>query len=274
MNIINKAYNLVEDFRIFLNPKSIPEFIITKKYNHKMFLDITDSLKLSKNGDWERFAISLLEKEIKEGDTVLDLGANIGYYTLIMAKIVGDKGKVYAFEADPTNFNILKRNIEVNGYKNVILENKAVLDKNEIVNFYINKKNRAGNSLFQGKNSTYRADKYNKVEGIKLDDYFKSEEIDFIKIDIEGSEFKAMKGMVNLLKRNDGIKVITEFYPMLLIGVGENGNPEEYLNLLDKLNFKLYDIIEGSNDLILSTPQDILNKYGAKSELTNLFCKR
>ena len=108
-----------------------------------MFLDKIDSLYLSVNKDWGDFEKEVIEKQIKKGDVILDIGANIGFYTLIMAKLVGEKGKVYAFEADPTNFEILKKNVEVNGYKNIVLVNKVVSNKNEKIKFYVDRGNTA-----------------------------------------------------------------------------------------------------------------------------------
>ncbi len=95
----------------------------------KMFLDKKDVLGLSINGVYEPLETKLVRKEVKKSDVVLDIGANIGYYTLILAKLVGKKGRVFAFEPDPTNFALLKKNISINGYKNVILVPKAVAGK-------------------------------------------------------------------------------------------------------------------------------------------------
>lgn len=265
-----RKIKFIEKINIFLRVKLKPNFVITKKYNHKMFLDNIDSLYLSVNKDWDDFETTLLEKEIKKGDIVLDLGANIGFYTLILAKLVGKEGKVYAFEADSSNFEILKKNVETNGYENIILENKAVLDKNEKIKFYIDEGNTAGNSVLKGKNT-----KYKEVEALRLDDYFsKHKRIDFIKIDIEGSEYKAMIGMSKLLKENKNIRIMTEFYPKLLDGIGkEDGLPAtDYLKFLRKLGFELYDIRGKSRFLVLSSDKEILDKCG--NQWTNLFCKK
>lgn len=265
-----RKIKFIEDINIFLRVKLKPNFVITKKYNHKMFLDKIDSLYLSVHKDWDDFETTLLEKEIQKGNVVLDLGANIGFYTLVLARLVGEKGKVYAFEADPTNFEILKKNVEINGYKNVILINKAVLDKNGKIKFYVDEGNTAGNSIYQGKNT-----KSLEVEAVRLDNYFtKDRKIDFVKIDIEGSEFRAMMGMSKLLKENKKIKIMTEFYPKLLNGIGkENGLfAIDYLKFLRNLGFELYDIQEDSKSLVLSSDEEILNKCG--NQWTNLFCKR
>jgi len=265
-----RRIGFIEKINLFVRTRLKPDFIITKKYGHKMFLDKIDSLYLSVNKDWGDFEKEVIEKQIKKGDVILDIGANIGFYTLIMAKLVGEKGKVYAFEADPTNFEILKKNVEVNGYKNIVLVNKVVSNKNEKIKFYVDRGNTAGNSLFNGDK-----EEYNEVDAIKIDDYFpNNKKIDFIKIDIEGSEGRAMKGMVNLLEKNKEIKIVTEVYPQLLNDVGkeEGINAKDYLNLLQEKNFKLYDVDEKNKSIVLSSPEEILNKY--KNKWTNLLCKR
>ena len=68
----------------------------------------------------ERWGTKIVENYVKEGDYVVDLGANIGYYTLIFAKLVGKKGKVFAFEPDKDNFRLLKKNIQTNCYSNIV----------------------------------------------------------------------------------------------------------------------------------------------------------
>src|SRR3990167_3637982 len=82
----------IEKINLFIRTWLKPEFIVTKRYGHKMFLDKIDSLYLSVHKDWEGFETSIIEKEVKKGQTVLDIGANIGFYTLIMARLVGEGG--------------------------------------------------------------------------------------------------------------------------------------------------------------------------------------
>ena len=94
-------------FHKFALKKMKSNFAIVQ--GHKMFLDSEDSLNLSINGIYEENETALIKKEIEQGNIVLDIGANIGYYTLIVAKLVGKNGKVFAFEPDPTNFALLKK---------------------------------------------------------------------------------------------------------------------------------------------------------------------
>lgn len=235
---------------------------------NKMVLDKNDSLCLSIKGIYEPFGTETVKKLIKEGDTVLDLGANIGYYALIFAKLVGETGKVFAFEPEPTNFDLLKKNVELNGYKNVVLIQKAVLNKKGKVKFYIRDDNKIGSSIYNREDS----DKCITVESISLDEYFKdySGKIDFIKVDVEGAEKYVLKGMHNLLNKNKTINIFTEFYPA---GFEKcKTEPKEYLNALIKHNFKLYNIDEETKKLE-PVNESILERYTAKKENhTNLLC--
>lgn len=79
-----------------------------------MFLEATDCLGLLTHEIHEPLMTEIIKRETKEGDVVLDIGAHIGYYTLMFARLVGKEGKVFAFEPDPDNFTLLKKNIEIN----------------------------------------------------------------------------------------------------------------------------------------------------------------
>jgi len=112
----------------------------SRVFGHEMFLDPTDSIvspTLLRDGYFEPYETTLIESEIRPGDVVLDIGANIGYYTLIFARLVGERGRVYAFEPDPTNFRLLKKNVRANGYQNVIFVKKAVADSSGSMPLYL-----------------------------------------------------------------------------------------------------------------------------------------
>ena len=97
----------------------------------KMYLDKQDSSGFSLETGYEKIETQVMKDNIKKGDVVIDCGANIGYYSLLFSKLVGDSGKVFAFEPDPTNFSLLQKNLKENNIKNVIALNLAVSDKNE-----------------------------------------------------------------------------------------------------------------------------------------------
>ncbi len=237
---------------------------------HKMFLDSKDILGLSINGIHEPFETELVKKETKNGDVVLDIGANIGYYTLIFAKLVGEEGKVFAFEPDPDNFSLLKKNVEINGYRNVILVQKAVSNKTEKIRLYLSEENEADHRIY----NSHDGRQFIEIEAIRLDDYFKNYngKIDFIKMDIQGAEGGAIQGMPLLLQKTNNLKMVTEFWP---IGFKRFGiKPEEYLKLLLKHGFKLYLINEQKKEIEAITNISKLLKIFTleKENHTNLLC--
>lgn len=257
--------------------KVIKNFIISllktnyaEVLGHKMFLDSKDSLCLSVNGIYDPLTVELVNNEIKNGDIVLDIGANIGYYTLIFAKLTGQGGKVFAFEPEPTNFSLLKKNVEINGYKNVEFIQKAVSDKIGNAKLYLCEYNKGCHTIYDPNDGR----KSIEIETISLDEYFKNYtgKIDFIKIDIEGAEWLALKGMLNLLENYD-LKIVTEFAPILIKKFGIE--PKEYLNLILQLGFKIHIIDEFDKRIKPVSIQQLLDRYlPDKEDLTNLFCTK
>lgn len=237
---------------------------------HKMFVEPNDILQLSKNGVYESFETSIIQGKIQEGDIVLDIGANIGYYTLIAAKAVGSFGKVYAFEPDPYNFAILQKNVDMNGYDNVVLEQKAVSDKNERVILYLDKNSIVNHSL-QRLSVSQHGVKID-VDAVRLDDDLEKDfkEVNFIKMDIQAGEWNALQGMKSLLK-NDGLILAMEFWPKGLTNI--KVNPMDCLDLLLGYGFSLFDIQEKSGNLEALDSLDKLNRVAkCFSTHTNLLC--
>lgn len=161
--------------------------------------------------------------------TVIDVGANIGFYTAFMANIVGEKGRVYAFEPSPHNFNLLKK---YNNNNNVTLVQAAVGDTTGEIVLYVSDK-------LNVDHQTYETDEIREkvnVLSYRLDDYLKNEKVDFIKMDIQGFEYQALLGMKNILRNNANIKVLMEFWPYGLIKAGSS--VEKLLTFLHELDFQ------------------------------------
>jgi len=240
-------------------------------FGNKIFLDSKDSLALSIRGIYEPVTTELIKREIKKGDIVLDIGAHIGYYTLIFAKLAGEEGRVFAFEPDLDNFTLLKKNVEFNGYPNVILEQKAISSKSGKAKLFLSYENIKGHTICDLQNNKPSI----LVDSIKLDDYFNdsNNRIDFIKLDVEGAELLALKGMNNLLNRNKKIKMIIEFYPACLKRGGTD--PVELLELLQTFNFRIYDVSNLKNLVNPISISNLLQLYPIDSlHFTNLFCAR
>src|SRR6476646_1400445 len=146
-----------------------------------------------------------------ENETFVDVGANVGSYSLRIANDYRNKGvRVIAIEAHPENYRALCRNIEINGFKNVKAINKAVSDHKGIVTMYerFHIENRVRSDFyslcdtFLHENNFIRPDgKSLQVEGDTLDSILANNEVDVMKIDIEGAEVLALKGAANTLKQ-------------------------------------------------------------------------
>ena len=262
-------YGIVRKLSRFLNSNLKPDWVEIE--GEKMYLDEVDALCLSINGIHEKLVTNLIKKEIHSGDVVLDIGAHIGYYTLQFANLVGSTGKVYAFEPEPKNFELLKKNVQINKHDNVVLIQKIVSDKDGIVEFFVSKLDSIGNKLFKSEES---ADSI-KIESTTLDEYFKDskEKIDFVKMDIQGGEGKATLGMKNFLKKNNP-KIIQEWWPDAL--KQNHTNPEDHLKFLQHIGYKFYEIDSTVKKNILPiTIEQLLEKYpNSLIEDINLFCKK
>lgn len=184
----------------------------------------------------DRHERALLKEIIKPGMVVVDVGANIGIYTAFLAKIVGEKGKVYAFEPSPQNFKFLEK---YSNQGNVTLVQAAVGDTTGQIVLYISNKLNVDHRTYETGEERKKID----VPSYRLDDYLENQKVDFIKMDIQGFEYKALMGMENILQNNRSIKIIMEFWPYGLIKAGSN--PEEVLNFLHQLGFQT-ELIEGN----------------------------
>ena len=187
----------------------------------KMYVNIYDKDPIMRRtfrayaleGVHEESTTILFKKVVKEGDVVVDLGANIGYFSLLAAKLVGKKGKVYSFEPEPRNYNYLLKNIELNGYDNVFATQKAVGEEAGKVKLYICPYDTGHHTINQyggikEYESVYKYDstedkkEFVEVEKVSLDDFFKdrTQQIDVIKMDVEGAEMLALSGMNRIIK--------------------------------------------------------------------------
>jgi FkbM family methyltransferase len=249
-------------FRWFL-PRSV------QVQGHQMWLDDQDTLELATHPLYEPLETDLFKKEIRPGDIVLDIGANIGYYTLIAARLVGSEGRVYAFEPDPTNFQLLQKNIQANGYQNIRPLNRAVSSRAGEVSLYLNPSNRGDHRIYDSGDGRTSV----KVQTLRLDDFFKplEKKVHFIKMDIQGAEFAALTGMKGLIRKSNGLKLVTEFSPGALQTAG--AKPARYLQDLLSLGFRLFEISEKGKSIHPVTSAQLLNRpWGGAEEYTNLYC--
>lgn len=168
---------------------------------------------------------------LQPGTVMIDIGANIGYYTLLAASRVGSTGKVIAFEPGVDNCTLLHKSLQANHFENVVLHNVAVADTESVVGFYMYESN---GHIIPDDLSAHAA----QVHTVMLDHVLRDEpRIDLIKMDIEGAEGRALQGMHRLMQRCHPI-IFTELNPSALQAVSYM-TPEEYMDRLRAFDYVL-----------------------------------
>ena len=215
-------------------------------------------------GKYASARVSEIREAVKQGNVVIDIGANIGYFTVLLANLVGPEGKVYAFEPGPRNYGLLQRTIERNGYAHVIAEQKAVSNKaGEFLLYQTG--SRAANTLSPGKHISAV-----KVDMVTLDEFLSDEhDITFIKMDMDGSEPLAIQGMAQLIQRSSSLRVLAEYQPGNLKRY--LSNPLDFITIAEQHGLKLAAILDTESgrlpDLVLSS----LNHLADDANLDLLF---
>jgi len=260
-------YTVVQKTSNWLAKKLHPDYIIHN--GNKFFLDENDSIhySLGETIQLPEHISKIITNACAEGNTIVDVGANIGWHTLEYARLVGSSGKVFAFEPVVENFNLLQKNIHTNNYQNISCTQKAI--SNQIKQVTIELSTRIGDHRIIEEKSSDRPTI--KVDAITLDSFFKNEnKIDFLKIDAEGYDFFVLQGAEQIIQKNPQLVIFIEFNPYLLNL--NNVEPKKLVEFLINLGFTLYDV-ENSNNVEPSTLSDILMyDDGDKTHLTNLLC--
>jgi len=211
---------------------------------HRMVARTVDrflALWFWKYGVFGAAEVGLLGTLCREGMSVLDLGANVGFHTLLFARTVGAGGHVWAFEPDPDNFATLCRNLELNSYGNVTAVQAAVGTATGRGSLY--------HSPFHCDHRTYQTLEGQRgvpVKMVSVDEFLPSgQRIDLVKMDIQGAEGMALQGMKRTLASNPGVVILMEFWPE---GLRKTGfSPGRVLSELENQGFALYRIDERTN---------------------------
>ncbi len=232
-------------------------------------LDRFIALLLLKFGLLEKREIDLFKKTVKKGWTVLDIGANIGYPSLLFSKLVGEGGRVIAFEPDKNNIQMLKKNIEVNNCKNITVVPMAVSDHTGVGTLYISDSHSGDHRIYD-----LRGEKRKtlKIDTIRLDDYFKSgSKIDFIQMDVQGAEALVFKGMNRLINENKKISILLEFWPEGLRKIGFS--PIGFLKMIEQMGFQLAYINENNGAISIISIKECMEMCRGSYDIS-LFLRR
>jgi FkbM family methyltransferase len=185
---------------------------------HDLELDLGDTLALAK-GWYEIEETDWYCRNVHAGEFVVEAGANIGYFTLLLARLVGPTGKVLCYEPDPETSRILARNVRSNGYENVTVRPVAVADQPGELTFFRALKNTGDNRLFSHGTDAGSF----PVPVVTLDDELEDEgRIDLLKMDIQGAEALALSGMARTLRDAPPRRIMMEFWPHGIRGMGQD----------------------------------------------------
>jgi len=199
---------------------------------------------------WEEHMTALFLKVLKPGDVFLDLGANIGYFTLLAASIVKDSGKVIAFEPNYLNTQLMFSSIKENQFTNVVIYPFAASDTNSILAM-----GTGGSNGMIIENDSQKV-RHLFAQSIIVDDLLKSEQkIDAIKMDVELHEPFALRGMDKIIKKYRPV-IFTEFHPLHL--------GKDYLEQIIQYNYRLSIVderLESLGELIESPNSDFVMDF-------------
>lgn len=219
-------------------------------------------------GIYEQYETALITELVQPGMKVLDIGANVGYYTALLARQVGPTGSVMAFEPEPGNYNILCRTVEANNFAHVHTMRGAVASATGESLLYLSLQNQGDHRLYatKGRGSI-------SVPIISIDSYLSEEStLDFVKMDIQGSEGLALRGMRESLRRSPNVQILTEFWPEGLMQAGTD--PLTFLEMLSELEFRLWEVDEQRETLVPVSDFAALIARNPGRSYTNLLCSR
>jgi FkbM family methyltransferase len=207
----------------------------------------------------ERRELLTLRSLIQPGMVIADIGANVGFYTLEMARSVGPHGRILAFEPDPLTFKLLQERVTHAGVENVETYRVALGDTSRRASLYCNAYNRADNRLSRSHTESHV--EVCEVDVCRLDELLSSRElhIDALKIDVQGAEEQVLRGAEATLRR--GIQWIwIEFSPVHLRASGSD--PESFLQSLDALGMDIFEVQDRGKLAPLTNFLAHINKIG------------
>ena len=223
-------------------------------------------------GSYEPTQTKLFRSTIKPGDTFVDVGANIGWYTVIACKLVGETGRVIAFEPDPTSFGFLARNVEANACGNVTLEQKALSNAEGTVELFIATEHLGLHRIYDLGDDRESV----SVDAVPLDSYLEGldeSSVNVIKIDTEGAEGVILEGMTQTVEDNRGLKVFLEYDPHNLRQAGYD--PSELFRRSQNQGFEFHAISEGQERVFpVSTEAALLEAQADDPSILNFYLER
>ncbi len=236
-------------------PLSFKEFLYSLKYQKPEIVsldgfklkvhphDTVISESIKKNNIWAEAETQLFRELLQPGMVAVDVGANIGYFSLLASTLVGPTGVVLAFEPDPVNYSLLKKNVRLNRAANIRLNQTALSDTEEQLSLFIDSHNKGDHRIWAPAGESR---KRIEVNSTTLDTYLSKAGIvpSFIKIDVQGAEGKVLEGMKGTLCDSRLKSLIMEFWPAALRKCGTD--PARMIQQISDAGFKIRVVDERS----------------------------
>ncbi len=184
------------------------------------------------NHIYEPHVTTVIRKKLHPGDVFLDIGANLGYFTMLASSIVGPSGKVIAFEPNPQNLQLIYESQIYNSFSNQTIYPYAVSDQAGILKFTTV----GSNGGVVTKNSADQRH-YLFVQSLVIDDLLVDQPVHLLKMDIEAHEPMALRGMEKFLRKQRP-RIVTEFHPWAM-KLNNTEDPLDYLVHLETLGYKI-----------------------------------
>lgn len=221
-------------------------------------------------GEWEPNVTKYLTEHVKPSETVIEIGANIGYYTTLLASIVGKNGKIYSYEANKHVFDLAILSLRMNALERegVFLKNFAVSDSVGTIELVCasNEDFVLGGVNLGGTHLKFPLEKNDEktvsVQSVTLDEDLPDvKNVDWLRMDIEGSEILALKGAKRIIESSPNLKIVMEWSVRML---GYYGDISTLIDEMHAYGFKFYHIdIQGklgkelSKETLLNIPEII-----------------
>jgi FkbM family methyltransferase len=236
-----------------------PRPVLLKLDGYRMYVRLDDwavGARIAVNRVHEKHVTGEISRYFKPGMVLVDVGANIGYYTLLAASLLDGTGQIHAFEPGAGNYNLLQMSVAKNGFKNIRLYPNAVADKIGVVGLNMDDSN---GMITQAASAACAY----QVQAVTLDHTLRdASRIDLLKIDVEGAEGLVLKGAEQLIARHHPV-IFTEFFPPAIeFTSGMTG--QQFLDRIRSHGYELY-VIDKRNGASPqpSSNQEIMDRYEA-----------
>ena len=216
--------------------------------------DVHISAAIAARGIWEQQETEFLCAVLRPGDVFVDVGANIGYFSLLASRLVGASGSVLAFEPERDNYRLLEANCRLNDCANIRCFEAALGEENASGTLYLNELNRGDHSLYPEQAGRAGQD-ISIVNGSRLIGA-SHPRVDCIKIDTQGAECDVVAGLRELIAASAaGLVMIIEFSPLHLRQAGTSGRV--LLDLLADHDWRMYLMDEAAQGLLPVSAQQV-----------------